>query len=36
MISAILAQTIPIPYWLAPIPSMIDILAKRTSFSMDG
>jgi hypothetical protein len=33
-ISAIRAQTIPMPYWLAPIPSMIVTLAYRTSFSI--
>ena len=33
-ISAMRAQTIPMPCWLAPMPSMIAILAKRTSRSI--
>ena len=34
MISAMRADTIPMPNWLALFPSMIEMLAKRTSCSM--
>ena len=34
IISAIRAETMPMPCWLAPMPSMIAILAKRTCCSI--